>query len=449
MFRYKGKTVRQVGLLGGGKSNVGVYSYLSKRHSLDFTLRVFDKNSDYSAFGGCKVLSGPDMLSDINEDVLFLSPSARRDSPKIREAFERGVILSSDAEFFFENSVADIFAVTGSDGKSTTAYLTSQLLKSSYKDTVACGNIGEAMTPHVDNAEAAFVTELSSFQLSYLKPRSLRSVITNVTENHLDWHKSFDEYINAKKNIFDFSSERIFSADCEISKSIAKDYNVFAVFSTKLDDKTLCKTTGAKLRLTLGDGGILANGTPILDTRRIRAPGAHTVKNFMAAIAMSYGYCTAEDISSVAESFCGLSHRCELVAQIDGVDYYDSSIDSTPKRSIATLLMMTRPVVLILGGHSKGLDFGELIPIIASKAKFIIITGECADEIEDAIASSGSASHILRARIDDFTEAVEYAKKRASCGDAVLLSPAATSYDKFKNFEERGNAFARIIKNSY
>ena len=448
MFKYRGKAVRHVGFLGGGKSNAGVYSYLSDRYNLDFTLRAFDGGCDYSAFGGCRLLSGDKMLDDIREDVLFISPSARRDTPKLCEAMEKGVILSSDAEFFFENSDADIFAVTGSDGKSTTTYLTSHLLKPSYREAIACGNFGEAMTPHVENADAAFVTELSSFQLAYLKPRSMRSVITNITENHLDWHKSFDEYIDAKRNIFALSRERVFSADCKISREIARDYDIFAVFSAALDDNALRKITKAELYLSLSEGKILANGKPILDTRIITPPGAHTIKNFMAAIAMSYGYCTADDIESIAASFRGLPHRCELVATINGVDYYDSSIDSTPKRCIATLSMMDRPVIMILGGHSKGLGFDELVPVIADKAKFTVLCGECAGEIEDAIASSDAASHIRRIKIDDFTDAVKYAKTVAECGDAVLLSPAATSYDRFKNFEERGNAFARIIKNT-
>jgi len=447
MFYFNGKKIERVGFLGLGKSNLGVYSYLSLHHAFDVTVRSREP-VDTSVFGKCRIHFGGDMLKNIDEDILFLSPSARREVPEILSAKERGVILSSDAELFFASTAADIYSVTGSDGKSTTAYLTARMLEASYAAALPCGNIGEAMAPHLDDpAGAAYVAELSSFQLNYFKPHSKRSIITNISENHLNWHSSFSEYISAKSNVLDFTDERVCNYDSEIVRELVREYPLFAAFSTTLSENALKSQITAEIYITLSDGKIIANGKQILDTAKIKVGGSHNIKNFMAAIAMSYGRCTASDISSIAESFGGLRHRCELVAVIDGVRYYDSSIDSSPKRCAATLGMMKERVIIILGGQAKGLDFRELIPALREKAKAIILTGDTADELYKVISESDIRElNIPVTRIYDFYEAVRFSVKAARPGDTVLLSPAATSYDRFSNFEERGDAFAKEIK---
>jgi UDP-N-acetylmuramoylalanine--D-glutamate ligase len=387
---------------------------------------------------------GKDALTNIDEDILFLSPSVRRDTIEIENAKNRGVLLSSDAEFFFENSQSDVYAVTGSDGKSTTSYLTSRLLENHYKNTVCCGNIGEAMTPHLDDTrDTVYTTELSSFQLMYLSPRNTRCVITNITPNHLNWHKSFDEYINAKANILENSRERIFNFDCEISKNLAKSYNVFAVFSKKYSEEQLRKNVRADLYVTLRDGCITVCGEEFLKTSEILVGGEHNVLNFMAAIAMSYGKSQKEAIENLAKNFGGLPHRCELVCEYNGVKYYDSSIDSSPKRCIATLKSIPNKAILILGGRSKGLEFKELLPILEEKTKFVILTGEAGLEIKELLDNYESIKFVY---IKDFYDAVERAACEAKTGDTVLLSPAATSFDRFSNYEERGNAFKEHIR---
>lgn len=446
MLYYNGKRINRVGFLGIGKSNLGIYNYLANHYNFEVTVRA-SLPTDVSALSPKRVYFGKESLYDINEDILFVSPSARRDLKELKEAEMRGVILSSDAEFFFSKTNSDIYSVTGSDGKSTTTYLTSELLKKHYKSAVPCGNIGDAMTPHLDDPEnTAYAAELSSFQLMYTKPQSERCVITNITKNHLNWHTSFQEYITSKKNILENSKERIINYDCVTTKNAVKDYCLFAVFSRRLSEDALKRQIKAELYITEKNRKILVSGDEYLDTEKILVGGNHNILNFMAAIAMSYGKCEKKDVLELAKSFGGLPHRCEFFGEYGGVKYYDSSIDSSPNRCLATLGSMQGRVILILGGRSKGLGFQELLPILAKKTKLVILTGETAMELEELIKSDVSLTPIRYKRIDDFYEAVKYASDSAQRGDTVLLSPAATSFDRFSNFEERGNEFKRYVK---
>lgn len=447
MFIYKGKTVKSIGLFGYGKSNAGIYKYFSSfGDEFRFTLRT-DAPCDTGGVKFEKLLLGGIALKRINEDILFLSPSVRRDKPELEFAEKRGVILSSDAEFFLSLTKSDIYAVTGSDGKSTTTTLSSLMLRDSYDRVIPCGNIGEAMTPHLKDGDgAAYCAELSSFQLSYMKPKTRRALITNITENHLNWHSSFDEYISAKRNIFENAKERIINFDCPIVRSFAKDYPIFAVFSRKVDESELRRRVKAEVYVTESDGFILASGERILATSDIKVKGEHNVLNFMAAIAMSYGLAPREVIRSTASEFSGLPHRCELIREVCGVKYYDSSIDSSPKRTVATLRTFDGNVIVILGGRSKGLDFSELVPPLIEKAKSVIVIGECAHEIVEVLKRHSTFGRAIPFTAkEDLGEAVKYAASIAARGDSVLLSPAATSYDKYKNFEERGDAFRELI----
>lgn len=448
-FNYKGKNIRSIGLFGIGKSNIAVYNYLRKKFP-DLSVTVRSSNeADFSAIKATRAFFGEDCFFDIREDILFISPSARRDNEKLIDAERRGVILSSDTEFFFSLSKKDVYAITGSDGKSTTTYITSRLLSDSYDSVIPSANIGEPMTSHLDDAgNISFVAELSSFQLMYQKPKSKRCLITNITENHLNWHKSFDEYISAKSNILDNSKERILNYDSEISRTLLAGYDCFGVYSSKETEALLKSKVDAEIYLTLDNGYIILNGKRLLNTNYIKLKGSHNIKNFMAAIALSHGKAERDCIIETAQSFGGLEHRCEFVTSIDGVDYYDSSIDSSPQRCINTLNMMQKQVVLILGGRSKGLDFSILAKAISEKARCVIINGECAEEIEETLSKSEIFQHssVKLIRATSFFEAIELAKCEAMPGDAVLLSPAATSYDSFKNFEERGCAFKEYVK---
>lgn len=448
VFYYNGKAIKSIGLFGIGKSNLAVYRYLiGKYPDLSVTVRASAK-SDIKDIRAKRIFFGEECFFDIREDILFLSPSARRDVPELIEASARGVILSSDTEFFFSLSDSDVYAVTGSDGKSTTTHLTSLLLSKDYGAVIPAANSGEPLTPHLDDIHTAFVAELSSFQLMYETPHSVRALITNISENHLNWHKSYREYILAKSNILPNARERVLNYDSEIIRGLFEDYEAFGVYSRAFSYEKLKVLRKAEIYLTLRDGCILLNGAPILNTSDIRLPGIHNVENFMAAIALSLGHFDDKLLSDVAKEFSGLEHRRELVISDGGVDYYNSSIDSSPKRCVNTLNTFSERVVLILGGRSKGLDFSELIPTAINKARKIILTGEASPEIERAFLENKDYenSGVKLFKFPDFYDAIDFAMKIAEPGECVLLSPAATSYDAFRNFEERGRAFKDYIK---
>ena len=451
MFAFKGRAIKRVGFLGFGKSNSDLYNYLRKNAAgVEYTLRQsVPLTTEVSGFD--RVLLGDAWLDGIDEDVLFLSPSVRRDNRRLAEAEARGVMLSSDTELFLELTRGDIFAVTGSDGKSTTAYLTALMLGEAYKGAIPCGNFGEPTSRHIDDGIGyAYALELSSFTLNYLEPKSRRAVITNISENHLNWHSSFEEYVAAKRNAFVNAEERVFCYDCPITRGVATEFPIYAVFSAERTEEELRREISAEVYVTLDRGRITLNGESTVDTSEMRARGRHNVLNVMAAMAMSSGIADPKHVIRVAESFRGLSHRCEEIGSFRGIRYYDSSIDTSPKRCVRTLEAFDERVILILGGRSKGQDYRELLPAIKKHAKHVVLTGECAPEIYGILRGDSEINElkIRYALVEDFFEAVLYAATVAREGDSVLLSPAATSYDRFKNFEERGSYF-RLCVNGF
>ncbi len=436
-FIFHGKEIKKVGFVGFGKSNKGAFEYLSEKYpALSFCIRSKErldglpKKITECFFGECE-------LSKIFEDMLFLSPTVHRDRQELAEAKKRGVILTSDAEFFFENTAAEIYAVTGSSGKSTTSYLTAQLLGCGEP----LGNFGNALTPRIEHLRTA-VCELSSFQLMHLKPKSERCIITNISENHLDWHKDFSEYIRAKQNILEASNQIICNFDDLITRRLIKDYPPYGVFSLVKREEELRRLVKCECYLTVDGDSIILSGMQLLSLKGIKISGRHNLYNLMASLLLANGRYEAARLHELAASFSGLSHRCETVGIFCGVRYINSSIDSTPMRTAATIDSLSGSIILLLGGRSKGLDFSTVIPHFCDKVKTVIASGECRFEIENALKNSVADFHMTEA----FSDAVKLAVKLAKANDTVLLSPAATSYDEFKNFEERGNAFCNIIK---
>lgn len=384
-----------------------------------------------------RIFCGKDCCKEINEDIIFFSPSVRRDRPDLISAEANGVIFSSDAELFFEENNKKLLLVSGSDGKSTTAALIHHLLsKAGYKSRLI-GNIGEPLTEHLYCEADYFVIELSSFMLSYLKPASEAACITNITQNHLDWHKDFEEYKRVKLSIFNNAKRAVISDRYE--------YNgrAFAVISGDSDFYELSKKRNAELYFTLEKGYICKNSRKIIGIDEINRKEKHNIKNLMMAMAMTEGLVDVSDVISVAKGFSGLSHRCEAVLSEGGVEYIDSSIDSTPARTVQTLESLGRQAVLILGGRSKGVDYKELVPALRKYVKLAIITGENSKEIFNAIKNDVNAE--IRA---DFEEAILLGKRYAKDVGLLLLSPASTSFDRFKNYAHRGDKFREILQKS-
>lgn len=449
-FIYRGKEIKRVGIFGAGKSNLGVVRYLRAHYpELKFTLRCDSARVPHEVLGAAdfdRIYLAAHSTDALCEDMLFLSPTVRRD----RITPRADTVITSDAEFFFDKVSYPVFSVTGSDGKSTTTTLASLMLASDGARVPAIGNIGVPMTPQLDvKANRYAVAELSSFQLMSLKPHSRRALITNVSPNHLDFHASYEEYVRAKLNILADCEERVFNFDCGISRSVLQALPAYALYSMERGEEELRSLVSAEAYVTLSDGFVTVNGAKIFDTGLLKCKNRHTVCNFLAATALTHGYARAEGIRRVASEFSGLAHRCELVGIFSGVRYVNSSIDSTPRRTVTTLSSFDGRLIIILGGKSKGLDYRELYPALTEHAKHVILTGACRREIADALTAAGYRGEFPITERPDFREAVLTAISLAKTGDTVILSPASTSFDAFSDFEERGRVFTETIRNHY
>lgn len=440
---YRGKRISSVGFFGLGKSTLALFNYLKKRYTgLSFTLR---SDKPCKKIDGASLRCGRAAREDIFEDILFLSPSVRR------EPFYKAgsTLLSSEVEFFFENKKIPVFTVTGSDGKSTTATLASLILSRKGCFPVSA-NIGiPAVSLLEDETAHGTVAELSSFQLEYFSPPSERALITNISENHLDWHGSMEEYAFAKENALRFAKKRIFNLDCPYNLELLKKYHAFAVYSRTLAFKAMKQSFSAEHYFSLENGFFSESGEPFFSKKELLLSGEHNISNFLAASALCWNLADVEDIKATARSFSGLSHRAALVGSYGDISFYDSSIDSTPTRTIATLKAMKGATVLILGGRGKALSYSPLFPL-PKCVKAIVLTGENRFEIEEAMKLAYPTRNLPKHLIkEDFYEAVTAAISLANKGDAVLLSPASTSFDSFTDYKERGNAFSDIIKKYY
>ena len=359
---------------------------------------------------------------------------------------EAGTRLCSDAELFFALCDKPILAVSGSDGKSTTVTMTEAMLKKSGVRALACGNLGVPFISALDGDYDCLVTEISSFTLEYLAPRSTRALITNVTENHLDWHGSFDAYIAAKENLIKNTEQAILSPDTEAAKALIEKHRPRGIFSGRYGFTELLRRYPFAERIYTSEGGYLSiNGEAVIPVQNLAKKEAHNLKNALSAIALTDGlFNTGGGIEALSD-FSAPSHRSEIVAVAGGVRYVDSSIDSSPARTSVTLSAMPRNTHIILGGRGKGLSYAPLIPPLLHTSGAIIICGENREEI----AATVGGVTALRERMmlcDTLFSAVMAAVRIAGRGDTVLLSPASTSFDAFSNFEERGNKFKEYVK---
>lgn len=449
---YRNREINKIGFWGLGRSNLGLlYRFKDKYPYLEFTLRADapPKSSDAILNNFAEIRLGEAAGLDFYEDAVFFSPSVRRERFRVPSS---EIIFSSDAEYFTENTRSDVFAITGSDGKSTTVTLCSMLLSAVYRDAFAIGNIGEAMTPFLDKSpDTAAVCELSSFQLSYFSPSVKRSLITNITPNHLNWHSSFSEYISAKENIHRNSREAVLNADCPVASEIGKKYPLFSVYSAAKDITQIKSEYNSEHYVYVKNNTIFHNGHPLLDIGGIACRGNHNVNNYIAAVAMCCDMPIEEALVKTAKTFTGLPHRCQTVAKINGIEFINSSIDSSPQRTQTTLSSLPDGLTVILGGKGKGLGFDSLIPILLKKAKAIFLTGETGKEISDllTLASKRHSVDIAFSYFENFDDAVLSAAKGAKSGDRVILSPASTSFDRFSSFEERGEHFTKLINSFF
>ena len=388
---------------------------------------------------GARLHLGEDYLKNISGDVAFRTPGLHPEKPELVALREAGTEITSEMEAFFEVCPCQIIGVTGSDGKTTTATLISELLKHAGHRVWLGGNIGTPLLDKADQMQESdkVVLELSSFQLIDLRQSCHIAVVTNLAPNHLDMHKDMAEYVSAKKNIFLRQTDRdilIVNHDNELTEGFSVEARgTVKRFSRKepVDG------------LYLEGDTVLRDGVPVLSRRDILLPGIHNVENYMAAILAVEGMVSDEDIRYVAGHFGGVEHRIELVRVKDGVSYYNDSIASSPSRTIAGLRSFSQKVILIAGGYDKHIPYDVLGPEIAAHVKLLICTGDTGGKIAAAARAAEGTPEILE--IGDFYEAVRTAAKRAVPGDVVLLSPASAAFDRFKNFMVRGAEFKKTV----
>lgn len=444
---------KSIAVVGYGVSNAPLTELLLA-HGCDVT--VCDKRSEEQFESaeklkakGAKLRLGEDYLEDLHEDVIFRTPGLHPFTPQLQKAQERGSILTSEMEAFFKVCPCHTIAITGSDGKTTTSTLIAKLLEASGHTVFLGGNIG---TPLLDKAsemkpEDFAVLELSSFQLHsmYCKPEI--AVITNISPNHLDVHPDLGDYVNAKRGIFlnqDESCTLVLNAEdphtpefeSQAKAKIRHFSHLHSVASGCFCvDELIYSAHNYEVRELMPAAGILI-------------PGLHNVENYMAAYAACEDFITDSAFRKVAHSFPGVPHRIELIRERNGVKYYNDSIASSPTRTIAGLRCFTKvKPILVAGGHDKHIPFDDLGTEIVERVKALYLTGETAERIRQAVLDTPGYNRLTLPIfvIDDFKEAVLKAAESAQEGDVVILSPACSSFDKFKNFVERGNTFREIV----
>lgn len=394
---------------------------------------------------GLTAALGPDYLEHLDgADVIFRTPGLRPDVPQIARAVAAGAKLTSEMEAFLDLCPCRIIAVTGSDGKTTTTTIIAGLLKAAGYRTFVGGNIGHPLLCQVDDIrpDDMVVLELSSFQLMTVRQSPSIAVVTNLAPNHLDVHKDMDEYVGAKRNIFAYQDGRdrlVLNADNEITAGFAKE----ARGAVTLFSRRKAVEGGVYLR----DETVMCAGRPVLTTGDILLPGLHNLENYMAAIAAVDGLVPDEVIREFARTFGGVAHRIELVRELDGVRYYNDSIASSPSRTIAGLRSFDRKVILIAGGYDKHIPYDVLGPEIVAHVKALLLTGDTAEKIKAATLAAPGYQLGQPDIIDcaDLKEAVERSRALAKEGDVVIMSPASASFDRFKNFEERGSYFKELV----
>lgn len=466
---------RKCDILGLGVSNLPL---AEKLLDMGVSITVRDEK-DISTLGegaaslaarGVRFITGKDCFDTIDGELIFRSPGIRPDISGISSAISRGSELTSEIELFFSLTDAELFSITGSDGKTTTTTLTGEFLSAEAKRrnegrVFVGGNIGEPLLYKFDsiNAGDRVVTELSSFQLMTLKKAPKYAAITNLSPNHLNWHTDMDEYVRAKLNIVGENTERLVTnADCATTLEVAKelsartsrpDIYLFSSTASSYGEVMTFETQEGDRAIYLrGDYIVISDGqteTELLDTKKIKIPGKHNIENFMCAIALTFGSVDPSVYSLVADRFNGVRHRLELVRTLDGVDYFNSSIDSSPSRTAAALSALAgRDIVVICGGYDKKIPYEPLADSLCKYVRAVVLTGMTAPKIEAALLSckdykEGAPSYVF---VPDFEGAVKKAHELSRAGGCVLLSPASASFDCFNNFAERGDRFCEIVK---
>lgn len=443
---------KKVAIVGMGVSNLPLIKFFLKHGAFVMCcdrkpIEQFDKKTaDTLKASVVELRLGEDYLDHFKGcDIILRSPGIRIDRPEFVKAQKDGAILTSEMELFLSMCPAKTIGVTGSDGKTTTTTLIYEILKKAGYTCFVGGNIGNPLLYRIEEIgeKDVVVVELSSFQLHNMRVSTDVAVITNISPNHLDYHKDYQEYIDAKSSIYAHQTDKnklVVNYDNDITRKIGKNNTssktvFFSKDSIGDDNVYLYKDV-----IYLGD-------EPVIKVSDIKIRGIHNVENYMAAIGAVGDMVKREDVRDVAVNFGGVAHRMELVRELDGIKYYNDSIASSPTRTAAGLRACDRKVILIAGGYDKHIPFDGFGDVVVDCVKHLVVLGQTGPAIkettEKALSERGLTLPITECKT--FEEAVDTAHNAAAEGDYVILSPASASFDMFKNFEERGNLFKELV----
>ena len=442
---------KRVAVVGAGVSNMPLVTLLRQA---GLSVTVHDKKTadglgaqyaQLTALGARTVL-GDGYLDSLDEDIVFRTPGLHPEHPALQAVRARGGEVTSEMELFFRVCPCKIIGITGSDGKTTTTTLVYEFLKHAGHTCHLGGNIGKPLLPEVRGMrpDDLAVVELSSFQLMGMRYSPSIAAITNLTPNHLDYHKNFAEYVQAKTSIYthQVTGERlVLNGDDPVTRTldIGPGHQILTC------SKIVKPENGVYLR----DGVIYiaeqGKDRALMDAKDIRIPGAHNVYNVMMAAAIVQGLCQDDDIVEVAKTFGGVEHRIEFVREFEGVKYYNDSIASSPTRTIAGLESFDQKLILIAGGYDKHIPYDVLGVPICRHVKTLLLTGATAPKIRACVEQADCPEKPEIIDVPDLAAAVRCANAVAQPGDIVIMSPASASFDCFKNFMERGNLFKELV----
>lgn len=446
---------KKVAIIGLGVSNIPLLSYMYDKKA-NVTIfaeddeRKIDKNilnivHEYKF----KTSFGKDALSNLkNFDIIFRSPSCLPTRKELMEEKQRGAIVTTEIEMLMKLSPCKIIGITGSDGKTTTTSLVYSILKKAGYKTYLGGNIGLPIFTKLDEItpEDIIVLELSSFQLMGMEQSPNIGVITNITPNHLNIHKDYQEYIDAKKNIFKYQKEDdivVLNYDNEITRKCIREANSKVILFSgkeKLEDGFIVDNNTIKQC----EDGIRKH---ILNAAEILLRGEHNYENIATALAVTKSLVDIDTAIQAVKEFKAVEHRLEFVKEIDGSKWYNDSVSSSPTRTIAGLNSFSEDIVLIAGGYDKNLDYTPIAKPILDKVKTLILLGQTSGKIFEAVKreEEKEEKNIDIYMCETLEETVNLAKKLSKPGEVVLFSPASASFDLFKNFADRGEKFKNLV----
>ena len=445
---------KKVAFIGAGVSHKQLIEIFSEKGAV-VTLCDKKQLEGFGEYGetlknlGVKLSLGDDYLEGLkNQDMIMRTPGFEYYTKELQDRIAEGIQVTSEMELFFQLCPCKIYAVTGSDGKTTTTTLISEMLRETGKTVHLGGNIGKALLPIVETVQPddVAVVELSSFQLISMRQSPDVAVVTNVTPNHLDHHKDMQEYTDAKRNILlyqDRNCKAVLGYENDISRNMEDDVKGKCVFFTRLTDISALPDCG----YIDADGMLCVAGKKIVHQDNVGLRGKHNLENLLAAFCAVNGEVPFEVMTKVAEEFRGVEHRIEPVRTLNGVQWFNDSIASSPTRTIAGLKSFPQKICIIAGGYDKKIPYEPLAQPVIDNVKLLVVMGQTGPLIEEVIVNhpdyEKSGIKILHA--DSMEQAVQMMYENTQPGDIVSLSPASASFDLYPNFEIRGRHYKELV----